>query len=837
VSADSIPAPLPTLDDLDHALLLAAHMIVADGEIGHDELQLFQRAMTKAQASEATRLSARRVFSDDPDQVSFAHALAAVPRGAREVVYRLLAAIAWADGVVVASEQAMLDEAARVWGLSERTVAHQREAGERRAKEMEAPRHTLDTRDRTRSAAARWLAAFDGVLGSDTVDKMGRWIPHRETQEAMQAARRELLLIGEGYDEAVRRCAVVAAVDYEVAAPALRASGAALDELRSRLAGRVAALDGGGKGPKKASAEVREALDALHGRLTAHLLPRMERLQTGLRQRHRALRDFTVAILGRTKAGKSTLHAVLTGEGWDDIGVGSLRTTRFRKSYCLDGLRIVDTPGIGAPGGQSDVEIAESVVDEADVIVFLVTDDSTQAVELAFLEVLREAWKPLVVLLNVKRGLDRPAHVERFLRNPEWVFRERDLAGHEERLRRHVREHFGNDYFSVVPVHLEAARKARMNEQDPRSAALLEASRLHRFLDHVRVDVLRDGVLRRSQTLLGASARDLFVLAAELQAERDALTGLCARLKQTAAGLRVQLQQARQDAVTVASQRLSALWSELDNEIDGFAEQHWNDDERALEAAWKALLADLGFEARSDEALALAQEAYQQRARVLIAEAAEELRLTVAFDAGGIRAKGAGWGWADFARKWTGKVLMVAGSIALYWTPWGWAALGLGALVTLFNFFFKSREERRREAVARIAEQLRASAAEGRSKHIAGLTEALGRACDVLVDKVVGDLELLARSAEVVTEDIDATLVRVEDQRMALDLAFAARILAWSEDRDVGDAPPHDVRLTGVHRGARSLQLYVREAPSVGARAASLEDVLQVDVTWTVAGW
>lgn len=62
-----------------------------------------------------------------------------------------------------------------------------------------------------------------------------------------------------------------------------------------------------------------------------------------------------------TKAGKSTLHSILTEQGWDAIGVGKQRTTRSNRFYTWNNIRIIDTPGIGAPGGKSDEEIAESI--------------------------------------------------------------------------------------------------------------------------------------------------------------------------------------------------------------------------------------------------------------------------------------------------------------------------------------------------------------------------------------------------------------------------------------------------------------------------------------------
>ena len=97
-----------------------------------------------------------------------------------------------------------------------------------------------------------------------------------------------------------------------------------------------------------------------------------------LDKKRRNIRYFTIAFMGRTKAGKSTLHKVITQQENDDIGVGKLRTTRYNRSWYWNKLRIVDTPGIGAPGGEADTEIAKSIIDEADVVCYVVTSDSIQ---------------------------------------------------------------------------------------------------------------------------------------------------------------------------------------------------------------------------------------------------------------------------------------------------------------------------------------------------------------------------------------------------------------------------------------------------------------------------
>lgn len=136
-----------------------------------------------------------------------------------------------------------------------------------------------------------------------------------------------------------------------------------------------------------------------------------------LDKKKRNIHYFTIAFMGRTKAGKSTLHKVVTQQDDDDIGIGKLRTTRYNRSWYWDRLRIVDTPGIGAPGGEVDTEIAKSIIDEADMICYIVTSDSIQETEFDFFETIKDRNKPLYIILNYKSNLSG-IRLKKFLENP-----------------------------------------------------------------------------------------------------------------------------------------------------------------------------------------------------------------------------------------------------------------------------------------------------------------------------------------------------------------------------------------------------------------------------------
>lgn len=105
---------------------------------------------------------------------------------------------------------------------------------------------------------------------------------------------------------------------------------------------------------------------------------------------------------------------------------------------------------------------------------YVVTNDSIQETEFKFLRRLKENAKPLIILLNVHKNFRDsrrgPYELERFLKNPDKLFAidgSSGLGGHIERICRYARQHYGNDYFKIVPVMLLAAQLSYEPERQP----------------------------------------------------------------------------------------------------------------------------------------------------------------------------------------------------------------------------------------------------------------------------------------------------------------------------------------------------------------------------------
>jgi small GTP-binding protein len=216
------------------------------------------------------------------------------------------------------------------------------------------------------------------------------------------------LLDDESYYQIISSNKETALFDYELIQQEIRTGEDVLKALSKSFKEKLNKVNLSKSSSKtnKAEKATRNQLSEIYQRLAKAKATDFEHLQQTLEAKKRSVGNFTIAMMGRTKAGKSTLFATLLGTYYEGIGEGKQRTTRQNKVYDIgNGIRLIDTPGIGAVGGKADEREALKAVDESDLICYVVTNDSTQETEFEFLDKLKQQTKPLLILINVQYNL------------------------------------------------------------------------------------------------------------------------------------------------------------------------------------------------------------------------------------------------------------------------------------------------------------------------------------------------------------------------------------------------------------------------------------------------
>lgn len=619
--------------------------------------------------------------------------------------------------------------------------------------------------------------------------KVRRFFASGAKREYLSSRIRENELTGPEYADAIKKTNEIAEVDCRLVEESLAACFSELNKTRKSLRHNLKEMESSGEQSTEEEGNFFEFMKGLAADLDMQARRSMQEIKSVVDKKRRAKNAFTIALMGRTKAGKSTLHYVMTGEGSDFIGIGAERTTRYNRVYEWENLRIIDTPGIGAAeaGGRDDEEIALSVVDTADVICYVVTNDSVQEVEFKFLSKIRDSNKPVFVILNCKDNLTSPPpKLKKFVNDPlHWYQREDELnlKGIINRIERGVKKYYEGGSVTIIPVHLMAAKMSNEEKYNKYSEALSSGSRMNEFFNEIRENVIELGQLRKSQTLLDGTVVRLNAMYQEIDSKREMSLEMAANTEVKIASLinKVKMRAEKKQKAFIRTLD-SRVKKEKSRAVDFASEnynmkkkevtRHWEIESERIEREVKKELDDL-----LDEVVAEV-ESYVQ-------DAMDDIVISADFNS---RA-----GFKDNYIANTRRVASVVGallsaggafamSLSLVTNPVGWAVVGFGAAVGLFSGFMTSKETKKRKAIEHMKKQVDKSLGkleESYSEYSESLFNAFSEKLAASIESTLGGIaDQYRSSAELLSPYSNSLKVAIEK----LNTQFAIRIIEFARD-------------------------------------------------------
>jgi uncharacterized tellurite resistance protein B-like protein/Fe2+ transport system protein B len=768
---------------VNYSLLLLTHIICADGQIHNQEYKALRGLATQINADSATLQAMENILGQDDQCISLGDAARQIPVGQRSEVFRQVLAIAYIDGYFSPLEREVVNELAKIWGIHESEIQRMLEA----AQGFGQWSSNTDGEEDSLSVGAKLLKGAESILSRSLIAKLAELAPENVGQR-IERLQREILLAGPEYDEAIQNCATIAQEDHKYSHRALENSYNALKTLAGRLEESLHTIKRTttGKGQYKAAKEVSEKLGQTRRNLLGEILSDLETMREAVRAKKRALNYFSIAFLGKTKAGKSTLHAVVTGEGWESIGIGKQRTTRYNRVYEWKNIRIIDTPGIGAPGGKTDEEIAQSIIEEADVICYVVTDDSIQETEFEFLKALKGKTKPLIILLNIQYNLRDSRRLEHFLKDPDRWFApdgKNGIDGHKKRIQRYAEQHYANDYLTIVPVMLLAAQLSREPKHQQQSQKLFNASRIQDFLDSIRESIIDYGAIRRSQTLLGSTVGAIDKSYKPISGQASVYSTLTAQLQEKQSTLKQQVQRAQQDHQDNLQQQIREVFQIAFNQVTPFAEEHWTANEAEMNRAWNSLLKQKKFEDRIQTSVEQACQAFQEEIQEALEEIGNELEILARFQSESFKFAEQDSNFFDKGfLQMTGAVMLAIGLLGFVFPPLGLLSIA-GAAVGIIAGFFKSKDEKRRKAVENITSALQEQLTKHQAEVLRQSEENFKKYCQSANDTIEAYFEELIRGIGAIASKLETAQNELNSSANYLNRAYAKRIIDWATDR------------------------------------------------------
>lgn len=450
--------------------------------------------------------------------------------------------------------------------------------------------------------------------------------------------------------------------------------------------------------------------------LIAGLEDQLRKIEGALNHKDDEPSSYNITLFGRTGTGKSTLMETLTNGEGKTIGEGGQRTTRDVRSYKWKGLKITDVPGVAAFDGEEDAETAHEAAREADLIIFLVTDDAPQGAEAMHLARLRKTGHPIMGVCNVKRNLNGKTAERRFIRDSNRLF---DPVRLEEIRRQFddIAAAFNPDRdLPLVCTHLLARFRANRMPHGEQARELREASRFWELEDAVAAEIAENGTYLRTRSYTDMATEAALDASEQMLLSASLMEQLHGRLESRTAELKEWRKTFRRGAERKLEELVGATTGRLRSDMVSFAERHWRQD-KEIGALWSRKVEEARIKQRLQGGLQELVAEMQDHLKEIQADINTELRLLAGINTS-FSGKGIGSPnlrrWTKWATTAIGAVTGVIGGVLMF-VPGAQGlgiALGLagGGLATVGRFvsnIFKSEEQRRREAVSKFCDQAR----------------------------------------------------------------------------------------------------------------------------------
>lgn len=750
------------------AYLLGCYMVIVDKEINQMEVDVLDNYLPLSKEDELYH-QRMQIFSDDEERTKLKDILDKLVMANYSVAQKteivtLLARIAYGDDYMASSELELLIKVGKLLKLDIDQIIEETQS---------------ESNKRIDSSQLSSLKRFVGKM-ENTI--------YQSFANSDKKSVVDMMLGGLGYSASIAQITEDAEKD-------LARVTRIIDDLNSMLNeeyNHLASIKPSSKKVSKEVLKIEQIIQGIRGSFNEIIDNSLTSNREVLDKKRRNIRYFTIAFMGRTKAGKSTLHKVITQQENDDIGVGKLRTTRYNRSWYWNKLRIVDTPGIGAPGGEADTEIAKSIIDEADVVCYVVTSDSIQETEFDFFSTIKERNKPLYIILNVKSNLNQAIRLKRFIANPDdWRLGDgpQSIKGHIERIHDKLDGKYNMDAVRIIPIHLLAAQIALSGEQDSKTSKILfDASNISEFTNSVKKEVQLSGSLKKSLSVIDGTSYQINTIWHKIYADLKSLKEGNEVLKKKQAKnytfFKNELTQVEQYLKTI----FQGTREDLHNRASAFASEHYDDEDAGK--TWGKDMVVKSINKRLEQQIQERFNDLNEKIKSELEEMIMDMRISLATD--NIASNVSGESVTN--TRLAASVFVSVISAALFvWNPLGWSVAVLtvvGIIGSFLTSLFTSKSEKIRKATENLRKQLCDSIDSGIDKNLKQVLENTRKSINDTYKSIDSVLKAYTKNADDIIKDMDRLVKQVQEKENAINSLVSLRILDF-----VGKNPVKEISI------------------------------------------
>ena len=245
---------------------------------------------------------------------------------------------------------------------------------------------------------------------------------------------------------------------------------------------------------------------------------------------------------------------------------------------------------------------------------------------------------------------------------------------------------------------------------------------------------------------------------------------------------------ARKDTREQLEQQIKCIFQDAISAVSAFAEDHWNVNEAEMKRGWEKELKTQRFEERLKVASEEASQKFKQEVQTALEEVGNELQLLSQLGSGGFNFQQQDANTFDrTAFKIGGLLITVVGAIVVpvFGVP-ALAAIAIGLVGTALGWFsgqFKSKEQKRREAVNNISSSLKSQLEKHLATTLQQVESNFSSSCIKVATAINDYFDELIQGLGAIAKHLEIAERKLKDSENYLNRAYAKRIVDWSLDQ------------------------------------------------------
>lgn len=271
--------------------------------------------------------------------------------------------------------------------------------------------------------------------------------------------------------------------------------------------------------------------------------------------------------------------------------------------------------------------------------------------------------------------------------------------------------------------------------------------------------------------------------------------------------------------------------------IPSFAEDYWEADQHKLQTGWKRALNQIKFEEQVKKSYQEASQKFNQEVQETLEEVGHELQVMTNLNGHKFKLEqqDSEAFMKDLLKIGGGLLAVIGAGVGLFIPPVGIIVGLTGTAINIFSRWFKSKHEKRREAVQNIRTSLESQLKKQQQDTLKQARNEFDSNCDDIAKKINNYFSILIEELKIISEKLNQSNKDLEKTHEFLNRAYGKRIIDYSSKKyqTLTEANINTTIAKVDRKFGDRIEIKTKQLLDLRVKQSQLEQILQEKISIT----